>query len=384
MAVVFDGDVTDPRVWSGTPFGVYNGLRAAGAEVMPVDCSLRPRARDAIALALAPPHVLRARDATLELRVRSAYRTARIGPQMAAILGARAGRRIRRLGALDGIVQIGTGFRVPPVAPIVTYEDMTIRQALGYPFRHWTTMPQRHIDKRVELQRRCYSAAHAVAMMSGWAAASGRTDYGLPADRVVIAGVGSNDEPRSVVRDWSTPRFLFIGVAWERKNGPSVLAAFDRVRALWPDATLDVVGGHPPLDAPGVTGHGVVRRDEVGGDELLRGLFDRATCFVMPSRFEPAGIVYTEAMACGLPSIGTTVGGAGGLIGDAGTTVDPGDPEALVEAMLAVADPETARRLGARAEVRSALFTWQAVAERLLGAISPDLLDRPLAAPLPG
>ena len=40
------------------------------------------------------------------------------------------------------------------------------------------------------------------------------------------------------VRDWSTPRYLFVGLDWERKNGQLVLDAFAQVRVQHPDAEL--------------------------------------------------------------------------------------------------------------------------------------------------
>ena len=89
-----------------------------------------------------------------------------------------------------------------------------------------------------------------------------------------------------------------------------------------------------------------------------------------PSTYEPFGIAYVDAGAAGVPSIGTTVGGARTRSATGGRG-RPGDHEGLVAAMLDLADPQTARRLGERAQARSALFTWQAVAERLLRALRP-------------
>jgi glycogen synthase len=60
--------------------------------------------------------------------------------------------------------------------------------------------------------------------------------------------------------------------------------------------------------------------------------------------------------------------------------VDPNDDRALLAAMLELADPDTAARLGALARARSRLFTWRAVAERLLAALTlPSLSRRELA-----
>jgi glycosyltransferase involved in cell wall biosynthesis len=86
----------------------------------------------------------------------------------------------------------------------------------------------------------------------------------------------------------------------------------------------------------------------------------------MPSRFEPFGMVYAEAAAAGVPSIGSTVGGAADAIGDGGLLVDPGDESALLDAMTAMCDPATAAALGRSALERADLFTWTAVARRLL------------------
>ena len=89
----------------------------------------------------------------------------------------------------------------------------------------------------------------------------------------------------------------------------------------------------------------------------------------MPSHYDAAGIAYVEAAAAGLPSIGTRNGGPGFLIGDGGIVVDPRDDEALLTAMRRLADPDTAARMGAAAKERSELFTWSAVARRLVRAL---------------
>lgn len=311
-------------------------------------------------------------------RVRSAYSASLVSPAMGALQTKVAERRSPKNG-LTGIVQIGTGFAVPRGVPLVTYEDMTIKQALAYPYRHWRTLTAAQIRRRVALQQRCYDEASGVVLTNSWAARSVRDDYGVPAERVHVAGVGSHEEQRIVDRDWGTPRFLFVGIDWERKNGPRVLEGFRAVREVHPDARLDVVGGHPELDAPGVFGHGRLRRDRGDDRARLRSLFDAATCFVMPSLFEPSAVVYTEALACGLPAIGTTVGGSEDLIGNAGRSVEPTSQEAVTAAMLGLADPREAQRVSDIAVERAPLFTWQAVAERLLRAIDPQLLGRPLA-----
>ena len=137
-----------------------------------------------------------------------------------------------------------------------------------------------------------------------------------------------------------------------------------------PSAELHVVGNHPDLASGGIVGYGVLDERNPKASRRLESLFQRATCFVMPSHHEPAGIVYAEAAATGVPSIGTTSGGAGDVIGDGGLVVDPGDDSALLQAMLMIADPVTAKRLGEAALARSQILTWRTVAERLLRAFA--------------
>ena len=98
-------------------------------------------------------------------------------------------------------------------------------------------------------------------------------DYGIAAEKVHVVGIGCNHVAPAIEREWGTPRFLFVGLDWERKNGPGLLRAFARLREELPAARLDLVGGHPPLDQPGVTGHGVLRLDVPEQHDRLERLF---------------------------------------------------------------------------------------------------------------
>ena len=127
-----------------------------------------------------------------------------------------------------------------------------------------------------------------------------------------------------------------------------------------------------------MTGHGPIF------DRRVEELFASATCFVLPSLVEPSALAYAEAAAAGVPSIGTAVGGSGDIIGEAGRILDPRDEEALLQAMLELCDPATARGLGALALERSKLFTYRAMAERVLRALDlPGVELDGLAEPLP-
>ena len=72
-------------------------------------------------------------------------------------------------------------------------------------------------------------------------------------------------------------------------------------------------------------------------DEELPDVYRLADLFVMPSSTEGFGIVYLEAAACGLRVVGGAADGSADAIQDprVGTTVDPGNRDALLAAVLA-------------------------------------------------
>jgi glycosyltransferase involved in cell wall biosynthesis len=256
---------------------------------------------------------------------------------------------------------------------MVTYQDSTVVQAFeAYPWAHLRGLSSRDVKGLVRRQRAAYESAVGCCTFSHWVADSIVSDYGIPADKVHVVGLGSNGsfaEAGQGGRDWSTPRFLFVGFDWARKNGQLVVDAFQAIRERYPDATLDLVGGHPRVEVEGVTGHGLLAMGDPTGRARLTALYRGATVFVMPSVHEPAGTVHIEAAAAGIPSIGTSNGGAATCIGEAGYVVDPGAPAELFDAMLKLCDPDTAARLGAVGREHAKQFTWRKVAERLVRAL---------------
>jgi glycogen synthase len=352
IAVAFQGDATDPRAWSGVPFGLLSGLSAVGADPVPIDARLPGTNRLANAL-----------------RMSWAAQAAN-GP-LAAAGGAVATRAIGRAG-IDGVVAIGSGFALSVAAPVATMEDMTLAQALRNPDPAIESLGAAAADRWRRRQQRIYERSDSCCVASSWTARSVREDYGITNEKIHIVGIGRNiEEGVRAERDWSVPRFLWVGFDWERKRGAAVVEAFAAVRAERPEATLDLVGRHPSVERHGVRCHGVLSLGSESGRRRYRELLDRATCFLMPSTYEPFGIAYLDAGAVGVASVGTTVGGALDSIGPGGVLVDPNDAEALPAAMLELADPETASRLGQLAFEHSARFTWRAVAERMLRALQP-------------
>jgi glycosyltransferase involved in cell wall biosynthesis len=95
--------------------------------------------------------------------------------------------------------------------------------------------------------------------------------------------------------------------------------------------------------------------------------YSASDVFVLPSLWEPFGIVLLEAMACGVPTIATRVGGIPEVLDGCGVLVEPGRPSALAEAIDRVLDDSRLRKkLSRAARARCVrMFDWEVIARRM-------------------
>ena len=103
------------------------------------------------------------------------------------------------------------------------------------------------------------------------------------------------------------------------------------------------------------------------GDDVLHSLYRIADVCVVPSIYEPFGLVALEAMASGCPCIVADTGGLREVVPheEVGLRFRARDPEALAEmAVRVLADDELGRRLVAEAYEHLRRFDWGDVAER--------------------
>jgi glycogen(starch) synthase len=103
------------------------------------------------------------------------------------------------------------------------------------------------------------------------------------------------------------------------------------------------------------------------GDDVLHSLYPISDLCVVPSIYEPFGLVALEAMASGCPCIVADTGGLREVVptDEVGLRFAARDPEALVEvAERVLADDELGRRLVAEAHEHVRSFDWLDVAER--------------------
>lgn len=136
----------------------------------------------------------------------------------------------------------------------------------------------------------------------------------------------------------------------------------------WFAPLASLVAGSPARDA--VVLHGFAAPAEL--DRLYR----ECRVFAMPSQGEGFGIVYAEAMARGLPCVGSTLDAAPEVIGEAGLCIDPSDPAALVAALSRYLDagPEEYARYEQAALERATHYRPERFARDLKDALAEAFL----------
>ncbi len=104
-------------------------------------------------------------------------------------------------------------------------------------------------------------------------------------------------------------------------------------------------------------------------DEVTR-LLAAADLVVLPYRSGSQSAVAPLAMAHGRPVLATETGGLAEMVGEGGVIVQPGDPEALANALARLGDPDRLRVLGDRAREIAASRTWPRYAEAVAGLVN--------------
>ena len=306
-----------------------------------------------------------------------------VGPLVREGMSTVARRRVARVVGehhANTVLQL-TGWYRPAVPDVLraSYHDGNLASYLDRPDLG-VDRDSGSVRRLLAWERRLYDETDVIFTMSEWLRQTFVEEFGQSPDKVVAVG-GGTDLPQvanALERAWDPPCFLFVGRDFERKGGRELLRAWRAVHAARPEAELVIVGPRwiaQELPA-GVTLAGPIDRSTEAGEIAFVNAYRRATAFVMPSLYEPFGIVLLEAMMHGLPCVTADRCAMPEIVEDrvTGRVVEPTDPDALAAALLEVADPDTARRMGAAGERRlNERFTWPAVADRILAELAARL-----------
>jgi len=198
------------------------------------------------------------------------------------------------------------------------------------------------------------------------------------------------DLVRTLGIDPDRPSVVFVGRITRQKGLPYLLRA---VAMLPKDVQVVLAAGAP--DTPGILAEvtalvedlqkersGVIWIDRLLPHHELTAVLTAGTVFVCPSVYEPLGIVNLEAMACGLPVVGTATGGIPEVVADGETgrlvpidqvsdgTGTPTNPDVFVADLArtlseVLSDPARAAEMGRVGRLRAEReFGWGQIATR--------------------
>ena len=279
---------------------------------------------------------------------------------------------------------------------LVAHAAVTVREHLDVPLvatvhatesgRHQGWLPHPHNRTIDDVERWLAHEAVRTIVCSAYMRGEVTRQFDLPASRtdVVFNGVDSlgwHARPRAVAAARGRyagpdgPLVTCAGRLVYEKGVQHLLAAVPALRERHPGLRVVIAGDGPyrsdleALASPGVRFAGFLTGHH------LTALMAASDCYVVPSIYEPFGMVALEAAAAGTPVAVADTGGLAEIVehGVTGVKFAPDDPPALAATVSSVLDDlDYARGLARRARRRVREdFAWPAIAAR-----TADVYDR--------
>lgn len=177
--------------------------------------------------------------------------------------------------------------------------------------------------------------------------------------------------PRRYDADKEYTSLIFVGSLEQLYKGPHVLLrSIKKCIRAQPKIRLEMIGGGRFLTylkqmakAEGVEGN-VVFFGAINDRKAIKGLLDKADLFVLPSLTEGLPRAMIEAMARGLPCIGTSVGGVVELL-ESDWLIPPDDVEGLAKKILnSLGDTQALSKASAKNLLNAAQYRFELVKEK--------------------
>lgn len=359
---------TDKMAWSGTIYKIREGIEKAGFEVRWIRYGTRPMYYRVLAWKL----LLR-----LSARCFGKRWVSECHFRPIVKLYGKELRRNKMVEECDYLFFPGSAQNMlysGITTPYIYYTDATAYQMIGY---YWFDICRKSQRMACEMEGEAIRRAALNLRASQWCIDSVISDGGGQPDKCHVLQFGPNLDTEHIhpITPYSGNgplRILFSGVAWERKGGDVAVRTVELLRRRGLDARLIIAG---PAEKPAICEgkeyvefYGLLNKNHDEEYRKYLSLYETSHLFLLPTRAECAGIVFSEASAFGLPAYTYLTGGTGSYVQDGinGHTLPLGSgPEAFAQQIY---DDVTHHRLAALAEGAMRLnrdqLSWEAWARR--------------------
>ena len=260
-----------------------------------------------------------------------------------------------------------------PDAPMIGNVNDTYAadlQSLQYYKQNYSDWLQRWAYYRLvrQCEQRGFPGLQALIANSNYTAKTLQEKYQLPAEQFFVCHKSIDFRHYETASDLRQkipphpPRVLFVGGNFQRKGLTTLIKSAPMVLQEIPTVEFWIVGEDKnSLKMQSLCRDlGVEKRFIFMGwrsQEELPKIYVQADVFAMPSLTEAFGVVFLEAMAAGVPVIGTNVGGIPEIIQDCenGLLVEPDDPPELGKAIVRLLKHEDLRERLIQAGLATAL-----------------------------
>lgn len=363
-------DASDVTSWSGIPFQILNQMRMQGVDVQLLS-PLRTQAKYLVAPAKLMAKA-RGRSVTLD--------------HFPIVLRGYA-KQIEAFAKNRAVDVIFSPSTIPITLlncgkPIVTWTDAVFQGMNDYYGAGFANLSARAVARgkwqEETALRNCCIAAYA----STWALEGAKRIVDgtklrlLPFGSSIPVSHTAEDIARLAARKRERRKqkceLLFVGVDWKRKGGDIAVETARLLNDSGVETILRVVGSRPEGEIPAfVEPLGFINKSSDSGRQRLVELFRSADVFILPTRAEAAGIVFSEASSFGLPAVTYATGGVTDYVrnGVNGVCIEPGGSVAqfavAIEKMIDNAAEYTAYSMRAFCEYSERL-NWERSVQKLI------------------
>lgn len=300
----------DRMAWSGTYYNTFHAIRDAGAEVEWVSYNTQ-----SIIYKLATKcasflyKIAKGKGSSTHSRVMSKVHSFFVNNQNLDKYD---------LLFIPGQIDIVAGLKAR--VPAIYYTDGTFNIMVDY---YWFGYSKKAIDEGNKLERKAVKKSKFNFRSSHWAAESTVNDYGANSKQTYIFPFGA-DVPQDCllaqIPDYKsrTLKLLFSGKEWDRKGERIAVAAAEYLNKAGINTELYIVG--PTVKPEYIEGKDFVKfigyldKNSASEYEKYLSLYHECSAFILPTRAECAGLVFSEANAFGMPIFSSETGGVGDYV----------------------------------------------------------------------